>query len=222
VGLAGLVGAGRSEVARAILGIDRYDEGLVLVDGRPLPGHNVRAALAAGLSLVPEDRQHEGLLLPMTVRENLSLAVLDRLTSRGLVRRRAERKLAGDVITQLQIRTAGMDVAARTLSGGNQQKVALGKWMAARPIVLMLDEPTRGVDVGAKAQVHKLIRQLAAEGMATLIISSELPELLSLCDRILVMREGRLVGEMKGSAATQEAILQLALPDAGAAAAYGA
>ena len=217
VGLAGLVGAGRSEVVRAIFGIDAYESGQVLIDGASLPAHNVRAALEHGLGLVPEDRQHEGLVLPMTVGENISLAVLRRLTRCGLVSRAAERSLVAEITAKLNVKAADQDVAAETLSGGNQQKLVLGKWLAVEPRVLILDEPTRGVDVGAKAQVHRLIRQLASEGMATLVVSSELPELLSICDRIVVMREGRVAGELDGKSATQEQILQLALPDAATA-----
>lgn len=213
VGLAGLVGAGRSEVARAIFGIDDYDAGEVRVAGTLLPKRNVAAAMQLGLGLVPEDRQHEGLLLPMTVRENISLAVIQRLTSYGLVSHNKERTLVQKLLKHLHVKAAGQETPAETLSGGNQQKLVLGKWLAANPKVLILDEPTRGVDVGAKAQVHQLIRQLATEGMATLVISSELPELLSICDRILVMKEGRVAGELSGDSATQERILQMALPD---------
>jgi ABC-type sugar transport system ATPase subunit len=166
-----------------------------------------------GLALVPEDRQHEGLVLPMGVGANLSLAMLPSLTRAGVIDRTEERELAERQVTDLSIKTAGLEVAAETLSGGNQQKVVLGKWLARRPRVLILDEPTRGVDVGAKAQLHRRIRQLAAEGMATLMISSDLPEVLSISDRILVMRGGRLVGELPGASATPENVLALALPD---------
>lgn len=214
VGLAGLVGAGRSEVARAIFGIDAYDAGEIFVDGRSVPAGDVRASIDLGVGLVPEDRQHEGLILPMTVRENLSLAVLGRLTQFGLIGRSKEWNLVSKQLNQLRVKAAGQGVPAETLSGGNQQKLVLGKWLAAEPRVLILDEPTRGVDVGAKAQVHQFIRDLAAGGMATLLISSELPELLSICDRILVMRGGRISGEVSGETATQERIMELALPDA--------
>jgi ribose transport system ATP-binding protein len=213
VGLAGLVGAGRSEVARAIFGVDCYDSGTVQIDGVRLGKCDVPAAMRLGLGLVPEDRQHEGLLLPMTVRENVSLAVLRQLTRFGLVQRRLETALVQRLLDRLQVKAASEESAAETLSGGNQQKLVLGKWLALNPRVLILDEPTRGIDVGAKAQVHQMIRQLAADGMATLLISSELPELLSICDRILVMRGGRLSGELAGDVATQAALLQLALPD---------
>jgi ABC-type sugar transport system ATPase subunit len=214
VGLAGLVGAGRSEVARAIFGIDPYDEGTVRIGGRPLPRGSVRAAMAQGLALVPEDRQHEGLILPMSVGANLSLAVLRTLKRGGLISSQHELALVRKQMEDLFIKAAGPDVPAETLSGGNQQKLVIGKWLASQPRVLILDEPTRGVDVGAKAQVHRLIRELAAKGLATLMISSELPEILSISDRILVMREGRIAGELDGAGATQEQVLALALPDA--------
>ena len=213
VGLAGLVGAGRSEVARSIFGIDGYDSGEIYIDETLLPKQNVPAAMKLGLGLVPEDRQHEGLLLPMTVRENVSLAVLQRLTSYGLVSRNKENLLVQRILEHLHVKAAGQEIPAEMLSGGNQQKLVLGKWLASKPKVLILDEPTRGVDVGAKAQVHQLIRQLAVDGMATLVISSELPELLSICDRILVMRQSRLSGELRGDTATKEQLLQMALPD---------
>ncbi|MCA9024008.1 MAG: sugar ABC transporter ATP-binding protein [Planctomycetaceae bacterium] len=213
VGLAGLVGAGRSEVARALFGIDHYDSGTVTAAGQRLPVGDVAAAMKHGLALVPEDRQHEGLVLPMPVSSNLSLSVLSSLTRCGLVSRSRERELVQQQISALSIKTAGMEVAAETLSGGNQQKIVVGKWLASRPRVLILDEPTRGVDVAAKAQLHRLIRQLASEGMATLMISSELPEILSVSDRILVMREGQLAGELEGATATAEQVLALALPE---------
>jgi ABC-type sugar transport system ATPase subunit len=213
VGLAGLVGAGRSEVARAIFGVDRYDTGEVDVNDKPLPRASIKDALRAGLALVPEDRQHLGLVLPMTVGENLTMVVLKSLCRAGLCHSASERELADRYIRDLGIRTAGQDVPAETLSGGNQQKIVLGKWLATQPQVLLLDEPTRGVDVGAKAEVHRLIKRLAEEGMATLLISSEMPELLALCHRILVMRGGRIVGELPCHEATQEKILELALAE---------
>lgn len=213
VGLAGLVGAGRSEVARAVFGVDRYDAGSVEVNGKRLPRGSIAAALRARLALVPEDRQHLGLVLPMTVGENLTMVVLKSLCRAGLCHARSERDVAERYIRDLGIRTAGQDVPAETLSGGNQQKIVLGKWLATEPEVLLLDEPTRGVDVGAKAEVHRLIKRLAEEGMATVLISSEMPELLALCHRILVMRGGRIVGELPRHVATQEKILELALAE---------
>ncbi len=214
LGLAGLVGAGRSEIARAIFGIDAFDDGEVRVSGRQLKGGSVQDAMASGIGMVPEDRQHEGLILPMSVGENISLAMLRSLTRWGIVRRQAERELTETQMSALSVKAANPRIAAATLSGGNQQKLVLGKWLARNPKVLILDEPTRGVDVGAKSQVHQLIRKLAAKGLATLVISSDLPELLSLCDRLLVVRSGRIVGELQGATATQEAVLALALPDA--------
>ena len=212
VGMAGLVGAGRSAVAETIFGICRPDAGRVQVDGKALPVGSVAAAIAAGLALVPEDRQHLGLVLPMTVRENLTLAVLQTLAHWGFRSVRREREVTDRLMRELRIRAATSDVPAQTLSGGNQQKLVLGKWLAKVPHVLILDEPTRGVDVGAKAEIYKLIRQLAAQGMATLLISSELPEILAMSDRILVMRNGSISGELSRQEANQEKILELALP----------
>ena len=212
VGLAGLVGAGRSEIARAVFGIDDYDTGQVRVGGKPLPAGSTRRAMDAGIGLVPEDRQHEGLILPMTVAANISLVVLPQLTAAGVISRLRERAVVAEQILSLDVRCPDQNAAAATLSGGNQQKLVLAKWLAANPRVLILDEPTRGVDVGARAQVHQLIHQLARTGLATLLISSDLPEVLALCDRVLVIRDGRIAGELSGSTATQEQVLELALP----------
>ncbi len=173
-----------------------------------------------GIAMVPEDRQHLGLVLPMSVGTNLTLAVLRSLTTMGLTSASREKKLTTQLMQQLAVKAAGPNVPAETLSGGNQQKLVIGKWLATNPRVLILDEPTRGVDVGAKAEVHKLIRQLASNGMATLLISSDLPEVLAMSDRILVMRAGKIAGELSRDDATQEKILALALgaPSTGAAA----
>ena len=214
VGLAGLVGSGRSEIARAIFGIDPIESGSVRVAGQLLPQNSVKAAMTAGIALVPEDRQHEGLVLEMTVAENLSLATLPSLCRWGFVNRRQETSLVSNFTSRLSIKAASPYVAAETLSGGNQQKIVIGKWLAQKPKVLILDEPTRGVDVGAKAQVHQLVRELSKTGMATLVISSEMQELLTLCDRLLVVRDGRIVGELACRSATQEQVLAMALPDA--------
>ena len=212
LGLAGLVGAGRSEVALAIFGVTPYDSGSVTVFGERLPPGDVSAAIRRGISLVPEDRQHAGLVLPLSVAANLSLAVLRSLTSWSFLRRRRENDLVKSLLQELDVRAARPSLPAESLSGGNQQKLVIGKWLAANPRILILDEPTRGVDVASKAEIHRRIRQLAAEGMATLVISSELPELLKICDRILVMREGRIAGEVPGREATEQKILALALP----------
>lgn len=214
VGMAGLVGAGRSEVARVIFGADRADSGAVLVNGSPLRGGSVREAMTRGVAMVPEDRQNLGLVLPMSVGTNLSLAVLRSLTRGGLTSSARERALVAELMTNLAVKAASASVTAQTLSGGNQQKLVIGKWLATNPRVLILDEPTRGVDVGAKAEVHKLVRRLAEQGMATLLISSDLPEVLAMSDRILVMRAGVIAGELPRHEATQERVLSLAIPPA--------
>jgi len=212
VGLGGLVGAGRSELAQTIFGIGAADAGTMRVAGQPLPPGSVRAAMDAGVALVPEDRQHLGLVLPMPVSANLTLCILRTLTAGGMIAGRREGERVAQLMAELAVKAASPAAAVETLSGGNQQKVMLGKWLATRPRVMLLDEPTRGVDVGAKAEVHRLVRRLAEQGMATLLISSELPELLAVSDRILVMREGALSGEFARAQATQEAILEKALP----------
>jgi rhamnose transport system ATP-binding protein len=216
VGLAGLVGAGRSELARAVAGVERSSHGSVLVSGRPLRGGSVRAAIDAGVVLVPEDRRLQGLVLPLPVSANMTLAVLRRLSRLGFTSSARERPLVQRFISELGIRTPHADAPAATLSGGNQQKALLGKWLAARPRVLLLDEPTRGVDVGAKREIYAHIRRLAAQGLAVLLISSDLPEILALSDRVLVMRAGTIAGELPRAAATEEAVLALAVPDAAA------
>ena len=212
LGLGGLVGAGRSEVARALFGVEAYDEGEILLDGKPLAKGSIKESMAAGIALVPEDRQHEGLVLPMSIGENMSMAILPALTRMGLLDSRQEKIRVDELVTQLTVKTDDPSLPAHSLSGGNQQKVVLGKWLANQPALLILDEPTRGVDVGAKAEIHRLIRTLTAQGMATLVISSDLPELLALSDRVLVMCEGRIAGELDGASATQEDVLRLALP----------
>ncbi|HVS70648.1 MAG TPA: sugar ABC transporter ATP-binding protein [Phycisphaerae bacterium] len=220
VGMAGLVGAGRSEVARAVFGADAADEGTVLIDGNPLRNHDMEAALAAGVALVPEDRQHLGLVLPMSVAANLSMAVLSEVTRAGLISSSREERLARELITDLRVKTANTRLPAQSLSGGNQQKLVIGKWLARKPRLFILDEPTRGVDVGAKAEIYKLIRKVAATGVAVWVISSDLPEVLLLSDRILVMRAGQIAGELSRQEATQEKVLALAMPaGTGAAAA---
>jgi rhamnose transport system ATP-binding protein len=217
VALAGLVGAGRSEILRAAFGVDAYHSGEVLVSDTPLPPRDSAAAIRAGVALVPEDRQDEGLHLPMSVRENLSMASLPRQSRLGFVSRGAERRRAQEQVGRLAIRTSHLEAPAASLSGGNQQKTLLGKWLATGPRVLLLDEPTRGVDVGSKAEIHAQIRRLADEGAAILLVSSDLPETLSLADRMLVLREGRIAGELSRAEATQERVLELALPSDGPA-----
>jgi ABC-type sugar transport system ATPase subunit len=210
LGLAGLLGAGRSETARLIAGADRPDGGAMRLFGAAHQPRDLAAAMAAGIAFLPEDRKTEGLVLPLSVAENLALPSLGRLARGGLVAPSRIAALARDWIARLGVKTASPDLAVEALSGGNQQKVALARWLARNPRVVLLDEPTRGVDVGAKAEIHAQIRALAAQGVAVLVISSELPELLSLCDRIAVMAEGRVAGELPGASATEEALLALA------------
>jgi ribose transport system ATP-binding protein len=211
VALAGLVGAGRTEVARAVFGADRYDHGRVRVAGRPLPGHDVAAALAAGVGFVPEDRKAQGLVLGASVAENLGLVTLRGASRAGLVDLAGQRRAADGMARRLGVRMSGLDQPARTLSGGNQQKVVIGKWLLAQSRVLILDEPTRGVDVGAKVEIYRLVNELTASGHGVLMISSDLPEVLGMSDRILVMCQGRLTGELPAGEATQDAVMDLAV-----------
>lgn len=211
VALAGLVGAGRTEVARAIFGLDPAAEGRVVLDGAPVSG-GPGDAIRRGIAYLPEDRQHEGLFLPLTVRENFSSAALRSYATVGWICRTSEKAAAEIGVDRLAVRTPTIEAPVDSLSGGNQQKVLFGKWLATYPRVLILDEPTRGVDVGAKAEIHRIIRELAKEGVAVLLISSELPEVLSLADRTLVMRQGRIAGELSRAEAGESQILALALP----------
>ncbi|WP_405838079.1 sugar ABC transporter ATP-binding protein [Streptomyces platensis] len=217
VGLAGLVGAGRTEVVRAIFGVDRYDAGTVEIDGKELARGDVRAAMRAGLGLVPEDRKGQGLVLDASLQDNLTLARLDRDTRGGLVDRGAQRREAATAAERLKVRMSGLGQSARTLSGGNQQKIVIGKWLLTDTRLLILDEPTRGIDVGAKVEIYQLINELTAAGRAVLMISSDLPEVLGMSDRVLVMSQGRLAGELSAEEATQDAVMELALQAPGAA-----
>jgi rhamnose transport system ATP-binding protein len=207
VALAGLVGAGRSEVVRAVFGVDPRDAGSVRVLGRELPAHSAKAAMAAGLALVPEDRRQQGLVMDLSILRNVTQTRLGTLTRAGLLVGDGERRLARDWTARLQTKYQRLDDAVHTLSGGNQQKVVLAKWLATAPKVLIVDEPTRGIDVGTKAEVHRLMSGLAADGVAVLMVSSELPEVLGMADRVLVMREGRLVRELGRTEATEETVM---------------
>ena len=210
VGLAGLVGSGRTELVRAIFGADPFDRGQVLIDGEPVAISSPRDAIHHGIGLVPEDRKAQALVLQLAVRENVSLAGLRSLARYGFIRLRAERRRVREFFEALRIRTPSLAQKVVNLSGGNQQKVVIAKWLSLRPKVLIMDEPTRGIDVGAKAEVHHLMSQLAHRGVAILMISSELPEILGMSDRILVMRQGRIAGELSRVDATQERIMALA------------
>ena len=217
-GLGGLMGAGRSELARLLAGVDRPAAGRMELDGRPFAPAGVAAAVRAGVAYVPEDRKTLGLVLTLSVADNLALPNLPRLSRLGWVAPARVTALARDWMGRLGIKAASPAAGVATLSGGNQQKVALARWMATLPRVILLDEPTRGVDVGAKAEIHRLVRALAAEGAAVLVISSELPELLAVCDRILVMARGRLAGELAAAEASEERLLALAFAEPGEAA----
>jgi rhamnose transport system ATP-binding protein len=219
VALAGLVGAGRSEVARAIFGVDRWDAGDVEVDGRRLPPASPTAAMAAGLALVPEDRRQQGLVMEMSIERNMGLTQLRSLRRGPLISRRAERDRARDWGLRLQLKYGRLNDLVGVLSGGNQQKVVLAKWLATEPTVLIVDEPTRGIDVGTKAEVHRLLSDLAAQNLAVLMISSDLPEVLGMADRVLVMHEGRLVAEIPRAEATEAGVMAAATGQNGKAAA---
>lgn len=209
VGLAGLVGAGRSEVAQAIFGLDRKVTGRIFVDGKEVSVRSPRQAMALGIGLLPEDRKKQGLVLSLGGRHNLSLPILDRLSLAGFVKTGPEKGLTRKYFERLRVRTPHMDTATWSLSGGNQQKIAMAKWLASECGILLIDEPTRGVDVGAKAEIHALIDELAREGAAILLISSELPEVLNLSTRIIVLREGRQMGELSRQEANQESLMRL-------------
>jgi ABC-type sugar transport system ATPase subunit len=209
VGLAGLQGAGRSEVACALFGLEHVGAGSIHLRGSPVRINDAKQAIRYGIGLVPEDRKRQGLVLSETALHNTSLPTLHRFSRLTWVFRAKERREARVLFDRLRIRTSSLDAVVAGLSGGNQQKVVLAKWLAAHPSILILDEPTRGVDVGAKAEIHALIGELAKNGTAILVISSELPEVLTLSDRILVLREGRLVGELSRSEANQERLLRL-------------
>jgi rhamnose transport system ATP-binding protein len=219
VALAGLVGAGRSEVARAIFGIDRRSSGTVTVSGKALPNGSPLAAMAAGVALVPEDRRQQGLVMDLGIDHNIALASLGRLSRFGLIRRASERDLAATWANRLQLKFARLKNEVSTLSGGNQQKVVLGKWLARSPSLLIIDEPTRGIDVGTKAEVHRILDGLVADGLAVLMISSELPEVLGMADRVLVMREGRITAELTRAEATEDSVMRAATGQHGEAAA---
>jgi rhamnose transport system ATP-binding protein len=207
VALAGLVGAGRSEIARAVFGVDPYSAGTVSIAGTRVPKRNPAAAMRLGLALVPEDRRKQGLVLESSVARNTIMAIRRSLTRFGLLFSPAENRAAREWASRLEVKSAALDTEVGTLSGGNQQKVVLAKWLATNPTVLIVDEPTRGIDVGTKAEVHRLLSRLAGQGMAILMISSELPEVLGMADRVLVVREGRITAEIDRADATAESVM---------------
>jgi rhamnose transport system ATP-binding protein len=207
VALAGLVGAGRSEIARAVFGVDTYSSGSVTVGGTRVPKRSPAAAMRLGLALVPEDRRKQGLVLESSVSRNTTMAIRRSLTRFGLLFSPAENRAAREWASRLEVKASALDTEVGTLSGGNQQKVVLAKWLATDPRVLIVDEPTRGIDVGTKAEVHRLLSRLAGQGMAILMISSELPEVLGMADRVLVVHEGRITAEIDRADATAESVM---------------
>jgi rhamnose transport system ATP-binding protein len=211
LGLAGLVGAGRTELAHVLFGITPADEGEVLLRGRRVVIDEPSRAVRLGIAYLPEDRRRHGVILEMPVAANVTLAVLGRIARRGWLDFRREQTVAAEFVRRLGVKTASLDAPAGELSGGNQQKVALARWLAAEPAMLILDEPTQGVDVGAKAEIHRLMSDLAGQGLAILMISSELPEVLGMSDRIAVMHAGTVVAVLGRDEATQEKVLALAL-----------
>ena len=214
LGLAGLVGSGRTELAETIFGLTPAEEGEILLRGSPIRIASPRQAIDAGIAYVPEDRRRHGVVLEMPLTANMSLANLPAVSERGLINRAAERAAAQRSVERLRIRAASVFAEVGSLSGGNQQKVALARWLATNPAVLILDEPTQGVDVGSKSEIHALMQDLAEGGLAILMISSELPEILGMSDRVAVMRGGSIAGILSRDEATQQAVLALALEDA--------
>jgi len=211
VGLAGLVGAGRTEVARAIFGLDPVDRGEIRIEGKVVRIRSPLEAIRLGLAFIPEDRKAQALFLSMALRSNIAIAALPRIAPLGLLSRRQLDAVSQPYIRYLDIRPPRPGVPVRYLSGGNQQKAVIARWLLLQPRILIMDEPTRGIDVGAKAEIHALMDRLAREGKAILMISSELPGILGISDRILVMREGRIVGELKREEATADRVLALAM-----------
>ncbi|MDB5386842.1 MAG: ABC-type sugar transport system, ATPase component [Planctomycetaceae bacterium] len=211
LGLVGLVGAGRTELAKTLFGLTPADSGQILLRGQSLRITSAAQAVSYGIAYVPEDRRRHGVILDLSVSQNASLSVLKELSTCGILSSRRERDLTESYVEKLFIKTASIGTPVGNLSGGNQQKVALARWLATKPAVLILDEPTQGIDVGAKAEIHRLMGDLARQGLAIIMISSELPEMLGMSDRIAVMRGGTIVGEFSRADATQEKILHLAL-----------
>ncbi|CAG0909659.1 unnamed protein product [Cyprideis torosa] len=207
VGMYGLVGAGRSEVAEAIFGIRKPDTGTFYWKGQPVAIRKPQEAIALGISLVPEDRKEQGLMTGLSGQANMSLPIVDRISTMGVVSSDKERHIFTSYRDKLAISTFGPGQIVGTLSGGNQQKIVIGKWLAAQPKLLILDEPTRGIDVGSKSEIHKLVASLAEEGLAVLVISSEMPEVLGVSMRILTVSEGEIVGEFKGAEMTEENLI---------------
>lgn len=217
LGIAGLIGAGRTELLKLIAGLDKRSGGEVWVDGQPVRNHDVRAAIRAGIGLVPEDRKKEGIIRARAVKTNLALPSMAQFTFGGIIKRLKLDRVALEVMSDLKLRPLDIDKTIGTLSGGNQQKVIIGRWVAADTKVFLFDEPTRGIDIGAKAEIYNLIERLAQAGKAIVVVSSEMTEILRIADRVLVMREGRITKELSGDAITEENIARFAIKDLEAA-----
>jgi len=215
VGMAGLVGAGRSEIAHACFGLTPPTSGKVTLDGRPVSPQSPKQMLSLGLAYLPEDRDGVGLIMSSSIVDNVTLPILDRLARLGVVDESAELQVATEAVKTYDVRTTGVDQLVSDLSGGNRQKVAFAKWLSTKPKVMILDEPTHGIDVGSKAQVHRMIARLAEDGLAVLVISSDLPEVLAISDRILVVSEGEIVAELDAACADQTAVMMAATRNAG-------
>jgi len=213
LGFSGLVGAGRTELMNAIFGVDRMSGGAIMVEGQKINVHCPNDAIDHGIGFVPEDRKLKGLIMGMTVRDNITLACLAMISKKNVINQKAEGGVATEYVQKLNIKTPGIEQTVQNLSGGNQQKVVVSKWLTTRPKILILDEPTRGIDVGAKKEIYTLMRQLTAQGMSIIMVSSELSEILGMSDRIIVMHDGTVKGELPGESATQQAIMQLILKD---------
>ncbi|MFO1022925.1 MAG: ATP-binding cassette domain-containing protein [Planctomycetales bacterium] len=211
MGLSGLVGAGRTDLARVLFGLEPRNSGDILLAGKPVEIHSPTAAIQHGIAYVPEDRRRHGVIQEMSVANNTTLAVLKEISSVGFLNFAKEKSLAADLSQRLQVKTPSLQTPVGNLSGGNQQKVSLAKWLAGNPSILILDEPTQGIDVGAKAEIHCLMGELAAKGLAIIMISSELPEILGMSDRIAVIHQGRIVETLDRENATQELLLERAL-----------
>lgn len=210
LGFAGLVGAGRSEVMRAVFGVDQYDEGSILIEGNEVKIKKASEAIDVGIALVPENRKEEGLVLINTVRYNMTLCVLKEFIKGMIERKDVEKKLCDEYVGKLEIKTPSIEQTVKNLSGGNQQKVVLAKWIMKHPKILILDEPTRGIDVGAKAEIYNIMSNLTEQGVGIIFISSELPEIVNMSDRVMIMRNGEIAGEVSGADINQENIMKYA------------
>ncbi|WP_432371683.1 sugar ABC transporter ATP-binding protein [Pantoea allii] len=213
LGIAGLVGAGRTELLKLIAGIDKRSSGTVQVNGQPVPNHNISAAIKAGIGLVPEDRKKEGIIKARSVKMNMALPSMRQFTLAGVINKLRLNRVAHDVMSDLKLRPMDIEKTIGTLSGGNQQKVIIGRWVAADAKVFLFDEPTRGIDIGAKSEIYNLIERLAQAGKAIIVVSSEMTEIIRISDRVLVMREGKITKELKGEAITEDNIARFAIKD---------